>query len=39
MVNGKRVLTKRYTTEIEAAKAYDIAAAEHAGQYANLNFK
>jgi hypothetical protein len=39
MVNGKRVLTKRYPTEIEAAKAYDAAAIEHVGQYANLNFK
>jgi hypothetical protein len=39
MVNGKRVLTKRYTTEIEAAHAYDTAAKLHVGQYANLNFK
>lgn len=39
MVNGKRVLTKRYTTEIEAAYAYDTAAKLHVGQYANLNFK
>ena len=39
MVNGKRVLTKRFPTEIEAAKAYDAAAIEHVGQYANLNFK
>jgi hypothetical protein len=39
MVNGKRVLTKRYITEIEAAKAYDAAAALYVGIYANLNFK
>ena len=39
MVNGKRVLTKRYITEIEAAKAYDVAAALYVGVYANLNFK
>jgi hypothetical protein len=39
MVNGKRVLTKRYPTEIEAAKAYDEAAILHSGVYANLNFK
>ena len=39
MVNGKRVLTKRYTTEIEAAKAYDAAAKLYVGVYANLNFK
>jgi hypothetical protein len=39
MVNGKRVLTKRYITEIEAAIAYDTAAKIHIGTYANLNFK
>lgn len=39
MVNGKRVLTKRYITEIDAAKAYDAAAKLHVGEYANLNFK
>lgn len=39
MFNGKRVLAKRFETEIEAAKAYDIAALNHAGDFANLNFK
>ena len=39
MNNGKRILFKRYNTEIEAAKAYDITAKTQFGVYANLNFK
>jgi len=39
MNNGKRILFKRYNTEIEAAKAYDITAKTQVGVYANLNFK
>lgn len=39
MFKGKKVLTKRFNTEIEAAKAYDIAALQYAEDFANLNFK
>jgi hypothetical protein len=39
MINGKKVLMKRYITEKEAAEAYDQAAKLHSGEYANLNFK
>jgi hypothetical protein len=39
MNNGKKILFKRYNTEIEAAKAYDITAKTQFGVYANLNFK
>lgn len=39
MFNGKKVFMKRYTNEIEAAKAYDTIALQYAGEFANLNFK
>ena len=39
MINGVKILAKRYITEIEAAKAYDEVAKVHFGIYANLNFK
>jgi hypothetical protein len=37
--NGKDIYLGRYTTEEEAAKAYDEAARTHYGEFANLNFK
>jgi len=39
MFDGKKILAKRYNSEEEAARAYDIIALEHAGEFANLNFK
>jgi hypothetical protein len=38
VVNGKRRSFGTYPTQIEAAKAYDAAAREHVGEFANLNF-
>jgi len=38
-VNGKRIYLGSFKHEIEAAKAYDTAAAKHHGQFAALNFK
>ena len=38
MVNGKSRTIGRFDCEIEAAKAYDCVAADHHGQFANLNF-
>ena len=38
-VNGKRIYLGSFKHEIEAAKAYDRAAAKYHGQFAALNFK
>jgi len=38
-VNGKRIYLGSFKHEIEAAKAYDTAAAKYHGQFAALNFK
>jgi len=37
-INGKKIHLGYFTIEIEAARAYDRAAIEHFGIYANLNF-
>jgi hypothetical protein len=37
-VNGKPIHIGKFTIELEAAKAYDIAALEHFGQFACTNF-
>ena len=37
-VKGRRTTLGRYSTEIEAAKAYDTKAREQWGEYANCNF-
>lgn len=38
-INGKTIGLGRFKAEIEAAKAYDIAAKIHHKEFANLNFK
>ncbi len=36
-VNGKKIYLGRFINEVEAAKAYDIAASKYFGQFANFN--
>ena len=36
--NGKRLWLGRFTSEIDAAKAYDAAAQKYHGEFAQLNF-
>ncbi len=38
-INSKKVYMKRFSCEIEAAKAYDEVAKKYRGDFANLNFK
>jgi hypothetical protein len=38
LVNGKRIYLGSFNSELEAAKAYDLAAKKHHGQFATLNF-
>ena len=37
--NYKMVASGAFSTEVEAAKAYDVAAKQHFGEFANPNFK
>jgi hypothetical protein len=38
-VNGRRISLGDYKTEIEAARAYDVAARKYHGEFAGLNFR